>query len=180
VLLEELAVTKPIAPSRSTSATATDAGLAPTAYMAWAANTPLSRLRNTETVLEEELAVTKSTVPSRSTSAAAVVRFDRPDDVLTAIGRLSAEIAAKPGVCAEFTEQAGRRMVHLVNYREDGPAEQVAVKLRVPAGRTVSGVSLVSPEHDGQRSLTFEQRGDQVQFTVPAVNVYEIAVASWR
>jgi hypothetical protein len=111
--------------------------------------------------------------------AAAVVRVERAEDVQKAIGPLSAEITAQPGLCAEFTEQPGRRMVHLVNYRDDGPAKQVAVKLRVPAGKQVADVRLASPEH-AERPLEFRQHGDQVEFTVPAVTVYEIAVTGWR
>lgn len=112
--------------------------------------------------------------------AAAVTRFQRPDGVLAALGPLSAEVTAQPGLCAEFTEQTGRRMVHLVNYRDDGPAEQVVVRLRVPSGKQVADVSLVSPEHDGARPLVFQQQAHWIVFTVPAVNVYEIAVARWR
>jgi hypothetical protein len=112
--------------------------------------------------------------------AASVARIQRPDDVPATLGPLSIQVTAKPGVCAEFTEQPARRMVHLVNYRDDGPAEQVAVKLRIPAGKQVGDLSLMSPEHGDSRPLPFQQHGDQVEFTVPTVNVYEIAVLRWR
>jgi hypothetical protein len=111
--------------------------------------------------------------------AASVVRVERAEDVLRALGSLTATITAPPGLCAEFAEQTQRRMVHLVNYRDDGPVAQVAVQLRVPAGKKVSGLVLTSPEH-ADRPLAFQQQGDQIRFTVPAVNVYEVAVASWR
>ena len=49
---------------------------------------------------------------------------------------MSASGTAKPpvGLCAELSEQPGRRLVHLVNYRADGPIRDVAVALGLPPG----------------------------------------------
>jgi hypothetical protein len=83
-----------------------------------------------------------------------------------------------PGLCAELTEQAGRRMVHLVNYRADSPFEKIQVRLALPPGKTVQGVKLASPEHDADLPLPMQKEEGAVTFTVPKVNVYEIAVVS--
>jgi len=106
-----------------------------------------------------------------------------------ASGPWTLAIAAKPkadgpkdaaaGLCAEVTEQPGRRLVHLVNYRDDGPLEEVSVRLRLPAGKSVSGVTLAGPEHD-DLPLPFRQEADAVTLTVPKVNVYEIAVVGMK
>lgn len=83
------------------------------------------------------------------------------------------------GLCCELTEQPNRRLVHLVNYRSDGAMEGVTVRLAVPQGRSVSSVTLASPEHD-DRSLSFTKQDGTVTFTVPRVNVYEIAVVALK
>lgn len=127
---------------------------------------------------------------------ARTVRIAAGDDPLEAIrrvcgGELTLSVEPRPrregtqaaradGLCAELTEQPGRRMVHLVNYRPDGPIEDVAVRLRLPAGRRAQSVVLASPEHERDIPVPFRQEAGAVTFTVPKVNVYEIAVVSVR
>jgi hypothetical protein len=79
------------------------------------------------------------------------------------------------GLCVELTEKSGQRMLHLVNYRKDGPIEDAKVRLRVPAGHRVRSVTLASPEH-ADRGVSFRQKTDAVEFVVPHVSVYEIAI----
>ncbi len=86
--------------------------------------------------------------------------------------------AAPLGLCAELTEQADRRLVHLVNYCSDGPIEQVEVRVRVLPGRRVESVKLASPERESQVDVTFKQEAGTVSFTVPKVGIYEIAIVS--
>jgi hypothetical protein len=88
--------------------------------------------------------------------------------------------AAPLGLCAELTEQADRRLVHLVNYCSDGPIEQVEVHLRLPLRRLVESVKLASPERESELDVPFEQETGTVSFTVPKVGIYEIAVVSLR
>jgi hypothetical protein len=84
------------------------------------------------------------------------------------------------GLCAELTEQSGRRLVHLVNYRSDAAIEDVKVRLRLPAGRRVESVILASPEREGEIDVPFQQEGRSVSFTVPKVGIYEIAAVNMR
>jgi hypothetical protein len=123
---------------------------------------------------------------------ARTVRIAAGGDVLEAVrrscqGKLSLSVEPQPkpgepkprradGLCAELTEQPGRRMVHLVNYRSDGPIEDVAVRVRLPAGQEAKSVVLASPEHERDLPAPFRQEAGTVSFTVPKVNVYEIAV----
>ena len=71
-------------------------------------------------------------------------------------------------------------MVHLVNYRDDGPVEKIRVRLALPPGKTAWEVKLASPEHDADISLPLSEEPGAVTFTVPKVSVYEIAVVSMK
>ena len=91
-------------------------------------------------------------------------------------GRLSLVVESEPGLCAELTEQPDRRLVHLVNYRSEGPATDIATHVRLPAGRRAKTVALASPQHEHDLELPFSQKDGVVTFSVPKVDVYEIAV----
>lgn len=110
-----------------------------------------------------------------------VTRCGENDDVLAAVrmacdGALSLSVEAEPGLCAELAEQPGRRLVHLVNYCSNQPAKNVAVRLRLPDGKKPAKVTLVSPGRDGGVDVPFAWLDGAVSFTVPEVDVYEIAV----
>jgi hypothetical protein len=108
------------------------------------------------------------------------VRVTETDDLVEAIrkacdNQLALSIAAPPGLCAELTEQTGRRLVHLVNYRSDAPAENVAVTVRLPAGRSAQQVVISGPQRNDDVALLFQEQAGAVTFTVPTVRVYEVA-----
>ena len=84
------------------------------------------------------------------------------------------------GLCVELTQRKNRRLVHLVNYRDDGPVEDIRIALRLPADCRVEGVSLAGPDHGEDIELEWEQEGREVAFTVPKVDVYEVAVVRLR
>ena len=86
---------------------------------------------------------------------------------------------APGGLCAELTEQQGRRLVHLVNYRADGPIRDVAVSLRLPGDCRAQRVTLVSPDRTEDHSVAFDQQGGVVRFTVPELRIYEIAAVQF-
>lgn len=94
-------------------------------------------------------------------------------------GGLSLEVKAEAGVCAELTSQTGRRLVHLVNYRQGEPAKNVGIRLRVPDGHEVGELTLAGPGH-ADRSLSFRSQGPHVLAEVPIVEVYEILLANLR
>jgi hypothetical protein len=110
-----------------------------------------------------------------------IIRISSNGDVLGAIRKacddeLRLSIHADSGLCSELTEQPGRRLVHLVNYRDNNPITNVLVNMRLPAGCDVEAVLLTSPEHEHDIDLLFEEEGGRVKFVVPTVNVYEIAI----
>jgi Glycosyl hydrolase-like 10 len=119
--------------------------------------------------------------------ASAVVRAAETDDLVAAIGKAcsgapSLSISAgdhralPAGLCAELTQQSARRLVHLVNYRSDGPVRDLALEVRLPSGSRAKAVTLASPDRRDDRSVEFQQESGKVRFTVPEVKVYEIAV----
>ncbi|HEY5913182.1 MAG TPA: hypothetical protein VJA21_21535 [Verrucomicrobiae bacterium] len=115
---------------------------------------------------------------------AKVFRFPESDDCLAAVqrvcgGRLSLTIEAPTGLCAELTEQVGRRLVHLVNYHANAPLTNAVVNLRLPAKTKAKALRLMSPERPESLALPFEQISDSISFKVPQVNVYEIAVVEF-
>jgi len=112
-----------------------------------------------------------------------VVRIGENDDVLGAVRRacsneLSLWVQAKPGLCSELTEQPGRHLVHLVNYRADDPIKNITISLRLPPERHVKDISLASPEREHDIKLNFKEQADVVTFAVPQVSTYEIAVVT--
>jgi len=114
-----------------------------------------------------------------------VVHVEADGDPIAALerardGGLSLRVDGPDGLCAELTEQPGRRLVHLVNYRTDRPAENVEVCVRTARGRAVRSIVLASPEHSADIRISFDQDGDRVCFVVPQVKTYEIAVVNWR
>lgn len=109
-----------------------------------------------------------------------VVRIPEDGNVLSAIhracsDRTSLSIRGGSGLCSELTEQIGRQLVHLVNYRID-PVTDVAVSVRLPNRRRPKSVILVNPERPNGIALPFETREGYAEFKVPEVKVYEIAV----
>jgi hypothetical protein len=111
---------------------------------------------------------------------ARVSRVRPEDDVVAALNNvlggkptLNVSCDSMPGVCAEVTRQAGRWLVHLVNYRGE-PVKDVRVELNLGGVRPVS-VRLASPGRDAETDLPFTTDGS-ISFTVPQLDVYEVAV----
>jgi hypothetical protein len=114
-----------------------------------------------------------------------IVHIAEDGDIISAIRQIcdnkwSVSIQAGPELCSELTEQANRRLLHLVNYRTENPVENVAVVIRLPVTRQVEAVTLASPERERDIQLPFEVQDHLVKFTVPQVNTYDIAVVTMK
>jgi len=110
-----------------------------------------------------------------------VVRIESPDNFMAAVGQtcgkeLSASVDSLVGLCTELTERSDARLLHLVNYREGEMLRDVTVRLRLPPGRRAKTVILASPGRAKDLQVPFESDGDAVTFTVPRIDVYEIAI----
>ncbi len=111
----------------------------------------------------------------------ALARAEIKGDSLAAVRRAcgdgpSLSVRGPHGLCAELTEQADRRMVHLVNYRAGEPARGVEVRLRIPQdGRSARSAW---PARSTRRTFRcrFGKRPAKLTFTVPEIRTYEIAV----
>jgi hypothetical protein len=116
-------------------------------------------------------------------SGPGIDRIDEKEDVAAAVrwlagAEMSLSIRTPAGVCAELTQQTGRRLLHLVNYRTGEPARDIGVSLRWPASRSVRSVVFASPLQADDVRLPFEVREGRVEFTVPSIDVYGIAVVT--
>jgi hypothetical protein len=116
-------------------------------------------------------------------SGPGVGRIGETDDVAAAVRRLcgadlSLSVRASSEVCVELTQQPGRRLLHLVNYRTDEPARDIGVSVRWPASQSIKTVVLASPLQEADVRLPFEVREGRVEFTVPSVDVYGIVVVT--
>jgi hypothetical protein len=114
-----------------------------------------------------------------------LVRIEPANDWLAAVrqdcgGEWTISVNAKPGVCMEVLAQPNRRLVHLVNYRSDGTANDIAVRLKLPQATIVRNVVLTSPEGKDDMELAFTQKEGSVAFTVPTLKTYEIAIVNTR
>jgi hypothetical protein len=110
-----------------------------------------------------------------------VIYIAEDGDILDAIKRLCRDeltlsIQAEAEVICELTEQAGRRLVHIVNYRAEKAAKNIVICMRLPAERHVKDIALVSPERKDEVGLSFVEEDRFVTFTIPQVNTYEIAI----
>lgn len=110
-----------------------------------------------------------------------VIRCEFPGEVLPALRQswpeeLTIAVEGPLGVCCEVTEQHGRRLVHLVNYRQNGPVRDVRIQFRI--SDPVSEVALTNPQRDIDMPVPFEQTAGIVRFTVPQVDIYVVALLS--
>jgi len=112
--------------------------------------------------------------------ASRVVRPPADGEILPAVRRVcdnrpALAIRSSPGLCSELTQQTGRQLVHLVNYRS-GPVTNIHVSVRLPDGCRPQRVTLVSPERPEGITLAFQVREACAEFQVPQVTTYEIAI----
>jgi hypothetical protein len=129
----------------------------------------------------DEWLLPRPTPPLADLPASQVAQTADSNDILSALRRacdnqLTLSVPADPGLACELTEQPARRLVHLVNYHPD-PVKNIAVSVRLRPGHRTRSVTLISPERRSEISLAFRVHGDCIEFRVPEVKVYEIAIA---
>ena len=66
-------------------------------------------------------------------------------------------------------------MLHLVNYDEEHPVERVEIRLQLQSERRAT-VTVLSPDSGGSQTLAAEQRGAELRFTLPRLEVYSLVV----
>jgi hypothetical protein len=92
-------------------------------------------------------------------------------------GELPIDVKAPLTVTAELVEQktSGRLAVHFVNYAA-APAGRVEVTLRLPAGKSVERVTLLSPDEDKPQVLACSVKAGRAIFAVPRLKTYALAL----
>jgi len=92
------------------------------------------------------------------------------------------DVSGPAYLIANAVEQAERRRmtVHLVNYNAGAtPAlDPVEVRYSVPAGQSVRGIRVISPDADGLQAIGMKTDGSRISFRVP-VKTYSLAVIEW-
>jgi hypothetical protein len=94
-----------------------------------------------------------------------------------AAGPLQIDVKAPETVTMSlYSQPGGNRILHLINYDEGHPASDIDVILQLAEGKSGATVSLLSPDFEGARSLTAEQTGRALHFTVPRLEIYSMIV----
>ena len=76
-----------------------------------------------------------------------------------------------------LTRPASREtLVHFVNFDRANPVPPFAVTVRRQFAGPVKSVSCLSPDRDDPLPLAFQENGDRVTFTAPALNRYALLV----
>jgi hypothetical protein len=95
-------------------------------------------------------------------------------------GDLSLEVKAPPTVTAELLrqEKTGSILVHLINYDalQHPVVGNVEVSLQIPNGKKVEQISILSPDEDKVLTVAPRLKGQRVEFTVPRLATYSLAV----
>lgn len=91
---------------------------------------------------------------------------------------LSIEVNAPLTVTMELTKQKDKLMVHLVNFDvERRPlVKYIKISLKMPDERKVERVSVLSPDEEKSRTVTYTVKNRRILFTVPRLETYNLVV----
>lgn len=93
---------------------------------------------------------------------------------------LSIEVEAPLTVTINLTEQKdnGKMMLHIINYnyKKEELVKDIKVSLRIPKGKQVKDLLLLSPDREGSESLTYIVKDGRAVFKVPSLEVYDLVV----
>lgn len=93
-------------------------------------------------------------------------------------GEFSLEVKAPVTVTSELLEQkeTGKLFVHLLNYDAKGKpeVESIEIRLKVPPGRRVKTVDLLSPDEGGEQILTYDMSDQTITVKIPRLHIYDV------
>jgi hypothetical protein len=89
---------------------------------------------------------------------------------------LTLSVKAPLSVSAELVRQkvSGNWILHLINFDFTRPVDDIAVNLRLPAGRELKEAIAESPDGSVARVLEIAKKGDVAVMRVPGLRVYGI------
>ena len=105
------------------------------------------------------------------------------DAVKWAAGKeFSIEVKAPLTVTIELTEQEGKMILHLINYNieKEKLVRNIGVSIKIPEGRQVNELMMLSPDTEERESLTFTVKDGRTFFTVPQLEVYDLIVVKLK
>ncbi|MEO6911412.1 MAG: beta-galactosidase trimerization domain-containing protein, partial [Edaphobacter sp.] len=81
----------------------------------------------------------------------------------------------------ELTEKndGSERILHWLNYQLGSPVPPSSVSVAIPSGKRVQSIELISPDRSSE-SLQFKSADGRVEFTLPQMEVYNVAVINLK
>ena len=99
-------------------------------------------------------------------------------------GELSLNIDAPVTVTVEIMEKKDRScfLLHLLNYNagHNSPVNNIGVSLRIPDGKKVDNITLLSPDNNKAGNIDFSVEEKRVMFNIPILETYDMAVIKLR
>lgn len=93
-------------------------------------------------------------------------------------GSRTVRLTTAGAVVPEVTSNAKGIHLHLVNWNEAKPVQQIKVSLRIPPGKSIQKVELRSPDPETKsETLRFQTRDGRIEFTVPNLVCYDLVTA---
>lgn len=96
---------------------------------------------------------------------------------------LPVRVIGPPHLVANLTAQPEQRrtILHLVNYRARAkePVKDAVVAMRLPSGVSAAKATLISPDRDGEQTLSGKKEADEWLFGLPPVETYSVLVVNW-
>ncbi|MFC2075469.1 beta-galactosidase trimerization domain-containing protein [candidate division KSB1 bacterium] len=103
------------------------------------------------------------------------------DAVRWASGKdISVEIQAPVTTVAEFLTQPKKNeiVITLVNFDREQEVTNIAVSLKIPAGKQVKNVALLSPDWAGNKKLPYRKNGDRIEMVLPKLVLFDMVVVT--
>lgn len=75
-----------------------------------------------------------------------------------------------------YRQSQGRKLLHLVNYDDAKPVNNVEVALQMPSGKLPQSVTWLSPDLKSSQTLSTQHKGSELCFTVPRLEVYGVVI----
>ena len=97
---------------------------------------------------------------------------------------LSVEVEAPLMVVMELTKQKdeGQIMLHLINFNatKDELVKNIGVSLKIPRGKQVQELLLLSPDREKDETLHYSLAGKNIIFTIPVLETYDLVVTTFK
>ena len=87
--------------------------------------------------------------------------------------RVGAPLTVVMNLCEK--KEKGQLLLHLVNFSQD-LIESIPVELKIPGGKKVESITLISTDTDEVGTVEFVQKSQTLSFRVPRLKIYDLLV----